>query len=191
MFCNGKVPLTIFMKICKLLPVLTGERPTDIQRAWRNNKHILFLLPPMTVRYEACVWGHLIAEIVGSNPVSFVCVLCVVCDSFDEMITPFGWVLMSVNVWLIVYDPETSTARRIAPALGKCVTGKVRTHVGQSLHCRFVACGKCAVAMAIFNNTFVKENVIIHFLLQNSKEFTCCILRPVKQFFNNGNVCCR
>ena len=31
MFCNGKVPLTIFVKICKLLPVLKVEGPTDTQ----------------------------------------------------------------------------------------------------------------------------------------------------------------
>lgn len=37
--------------------------------------------------------------------------------------------------------------------------------------------------MAVYNNTYVKENMITHFLLQNNKPFTCCNLRPVKQFF--------
>jgi len=43
--------------------------------------------------------------------------------------------------------------------------------------------GKCTVVMDVYNNTFVKENKIIHFLLQNNKEFTSCILRSVKQLF--------
>jgi len=37
--------------------------------------------------------------------------------------------------------------------------------------------------MAQYNNTFVKEYMIIYFLLQSNKQFTCCILRPVKQLF--------
>ena len=37
--------------------------------------------------------------------------------------------------------------------------------------------------MAVYNNTFVKDNMIIHFLLQNNKQFTCCILRSIKQLF--------
>lgn len=37
--------------------------------------------------------------------------------------------------------------------------------------------------MALYNNTFVKDYTIIHFLLQNNKQFTFCILWPVKQLF--------
>jgi hypothetical protein len=43
-------------------------------------------------------------------------------------------------------------------------------------------CGKCTVVMVVYNNTFVKENKIIHVLLQNNKQFTCCSLRSIKQY---------
>jgi hypothetical protein len=43
--------------------------------------------------------------------------------------------------------------------------------------------------MAVYNNTFINEIMIIHSLLQNIKQSTCYIFAFLEATFDNGNVC--